>query len=57
MEAANLIRQSIKDSVWMGIDHGAGLVRWGCFFFNDQTTIDRKLNKDHPPEPTLSEGL
>lgn len=33
MEAANLIRQSIKDSVWIGIDHGAGLVRWGFVFF------------------------
>lgn len=32
MEAANLIRQSIKDSVWIGIDHGAGLVRWDFFF-------------------------
>ena len=31
MEAANLIRQSIKDSVWMGIDHGTGLVRWDFF--------------------------
>ena len=55
MEAANLIRQSIKDSVWMGIDHGAGLVRWD--FLNHQTTIGRKLNKDHPPEPTVFEGL
>lgn len=27
------------------------------FFFNDQTSIGRKLNKDHPPEPTLFEGL
>lgn len=56
VEAANLIRQSIKDSAWMDIDHGAGLVRWDFFFFNDQTTIGRKLNKDHLPEPTLLRG-
>ena len=53
---ANLIRQSIKDSVWLGIDHGADLVRWN-FFFNDQTTIAIKLKKIHSPEPTLFEGL
>lgn len=31
MEVANLIRQSIKDSVCMGIDHGVSLVRY--YFF------------------------
>lgn len=42
METANLIRQSIKDSAQMGIDHRAGLIRF--FFLSDQTTIGRKLN-------------
>lgn len=32
VETAKLIRQSMKDSVWMGIDHRAGVVRC-CFFF------------------------
>ena len=40
VEAANLIRQSIKDSVWMGIDHGAGLVRWDFFLMIKQLLVE-----------------
>lgn len=56
-EAANLIRQNIKDSVWMGIDHGGWFMLDGIFFLNDQITIGRKLSKNYPPEPTLFELL
>lgn len=34
-----------------------GQVLLDGIFFNDQTSIGRKLNKDHPSEPTLFEGL
>lgn len=55
MEAANLIRQSIKDSVWMVLIMGHVSLE-GIFLIIKQT-IGRKLNKDHPPEPTFLEGL
>lgn len=53
VEAANLIRQSIKDSVCMGIDHWVGFMRWYSLFWDDQTTIGRMTC---PPEATLRGG-